>query len=147
MVLLVQGSHIFAMFYAHSTWNAYHVHDTQYADDLCLITPRAWARGKVINCVVVVSKKIAISQGLGTWATSKHRRRKRGGPGGPWPPRLTHPLLPCAKQKAMNLSILPVCNSLPSLLSQKHASFIAAFLEIDCPLSIVVSSFSRTRYR
>ena len=78
-----------------------------------------------------------------------------GGPGGgghgpPTFSRLTHPLLPYARQKTMNLSILPVYNSLPSVLSQKHASFIAALLEIDCfclLLSIIVSSFSRTRNR
>ena len=55
--------------------------------------------------------------------------------------RLIHPLLPCAKQKTMNLSILAVCNSLPSVLSQKHASFIAAFLEIDCFLPVVHHCF------
>ena len=41
-----------------------------------IITPRACARGKVIGrvvvVVVVVSRKIAISRGLGTCATGKH---------------------------------------------------------------------------
>ena len=36
------------------------------------------------------------------------------------------------KENTMDLSILPVCNSLLSFLSQKHASFIVALLEIDC---------------
>ena len=42
----------------------------------------------------------------------------------------------------MNLSILPVCNSLPSVLSQKHTSFIAALLEIDCFLPVVHCCFT-----
>ena len=61
---------------------------------------------------------------------NKGGRAGGGGGGGGMPPsRLTHPLLPCAKQ---NLSILPVCNSLLFIvLNQKHASFIIALLEID----------------
>ena len=43
--------------------------------------------------------------------------------------RLTHPFLPCAKQK--NLADLPICNSLLSALSHNYASFIAALFEID----------------
>ena len=75
------------------------------------------------------------------------RRGGVGGGAGPPPPppphfsRLTHPLLPCAKQKAMNLSILLVCNSLLSVLSQKYASFIAALFEIDCFLPVVHRCF------
>ena len=41
----------------------------------------------------------------------------------------------------MNLSILPVCKSLLSFLSQTHASFIAALLEIDCFLPAVHHCF------
>ena len=49
--------------------------------------------------------------------------------------------------ETMNLSILPVCNSHLSVLSQKYASFIAAFLEIDCfCLLSIVSSFSQIHY-
>ena len=56
-------------------------------------------------------------------------------------PRLTHPLLPCTKQNTINLSILPVCNSLLSFLSQKYASFIVALLEIDWFLPVVHRCF------
>ena len=40
---------------------------------IIIFTPHACARGKVIGrIVVVVSRKIAISRGLGTWATGKY---------------------------------------------------------------------------
>ena len=61
----------------------------------------------------------------------------------PFPPtisRLIHPLLPCAKQKTMNLSILPVCNSLLSVLSQKHAVSLLLF-EINFILPVVHRCF------
>jgi hypothetical protein len=70
-----------------------------------------------------------------------------GWPGGPWPPTFqgyhTHSCLVLSK-KTVNLSILPVYNSLLSALSQNYASFIAILFELDCfwLLSIIISSFS-----
>ena len=58
-----------------------------------------------------------------------HRRRNQGGNGPHTFSGLTHPLLPYAKHKHWNLSILPF---LLSALSQEYASFIAALLDIDC---------------
>ena len=80
------------------------------------------------------------------WQGLDHRRRNWGaqGRGHASPPLFqgwhTHFCLVLIK-KTMNLSILPVCNSLLSVLSQKHASFIAALLEIDCFLPVVHCCF------
>ena len=53
----------------------------------------------------------------------------------------TVPTFACAKQKIVNLSTFAVCNSLLSALSENHASFFAALLEINyfCLLSIISS--------
>ena len=66
-----------AAFYCHRFWTL-DLNFEASVTSLFIFTPRACARGKVIGrvvvvvVVVVVSRKIAISGGLGTWATSKH---------------------------------------------------------------------------